>query len=186
MVVEMTSLQGLMGGHYARLAGESDDVAAAIADQYGAVSRTRPALALALADRLDSLSGLFAAGLGPKGSNDPFALRRSAIQIIENLVANEQPFDLAAGLAAAAGLLPVAANEETLAEVLRFINGRFAVVLREEGYPASVVKAVLAEAGRDPYSRLAHRRRAARSADRRRTGRTCSMPTPAACASPAT
>jgi glycyl-tRNA synthetase len=151
MVVEMTSLQGLMGGHYARLAGESDDVAAAIAEQYGAISRTRPGLALALADRLDSLSGLFAAGLGPKGSNDPFALRRSAIQIIENLVANEQPFDLTAGLAAAAALLPVAADEETLAEVLRFINGRFAVVLREEGYPASVVKAVLAEAGHDPY-----------------------------------
>ncbi len=151
MVVEMTSLQGLIGGHYARRAGESDEVAAAIAEQYGALSRTRPGLALALADRLDSLSGLFAAGLGPKGSNDPFALRRAAIQMIENLVANKQPFDLNAGLAAAAALLPVASDEALLGEVMGFINGRFAVVLREEGYPASVVRAVLAEAGHDPY-----------------------------------
>ena len=55
MVVEMTSLQGIMGGHYARLSGEEESVAAAIAGQYEAVSQTKPAMALALADRLDSL-----------------------------------------------------------------------------------------------------------------------------------
>src|SRR5262249_39772320 len=71
MVVEMTSLQGIMGGHYARLSGKSDAVAAALAEQYNPVSTTRPGLALALADRLDSLLGLFAVGLAPKGSNDP-------------------------------------------------------------------------------------------------------------------
>ena len=150
MVVEMTSLQGVMGGHYARLAGEGEEVVAAIAEQYAGVSHTRAGLALALADRLDSLSGLFAAGLGPKGSNDPFGLRRAAIQIIENLVANEQAFDLAAGVDAAAALLPLPAAEGLREDVLRFIDGRFAVVLREAGYPASVVKAVLAEAGGDP------------------------------------
>ena len=83
MVVEMTALQGIMGGIYARLSGESDAVAAAIAEQYEAVSKTRAGLALALADRLDSLIGLFAAGLAPKGSNDPFALRRAALHLIE-------------------------------------------------------------------------------------------------------
>ena len=150
MVVEMTSLQGIMGGHYASLGGEPQAVSTAIAEQYDAVSRTRPGLALALADRLDSLMGLFAAGLAPKGSNDPFALRRAAIHIIENLVANEQSFDLRQGLQAAAPLLPLSSDERAVEDVLRFINGRLAVVLRERGYSTDVVKAVLAELGHDP------------------------------------
>ena len=151
MVVEMTALQGIMGGHYAGLNGEEEDVVKAIAEQYNAVSQTRPGLALALADRFDSLLGLFAAGLAPKGSNDPFALRRAAIQIIDNLVTNEQFFDLRAGLAAAAPLLPIEAGEPEIAEVLDFINGRLSVVLRENGYASSVIKAVVAEAGHDPF-----------------------------------
>ncbi|MFQ5398009.1 MAG: glycine--tRNA ligase subunit beta [Anaerolineae bacterium] len=152
MVVEMTSLQGIMGGHYARLSGEPEPVAAAIAEQYNGVSVTRSGLALALADRLDSLAGLFAAGLAPKGSNDPFALRRSALQIIENLVANEVSFDLREALAAAAQYLPLACDDDVLAEVLNFINGRLEGVLREQGHAASVVKAVLAEQGYNPFA----------------------------------
>ena len=151
MVVEMTALQGIMGGHYAGLSGEEEAAIKAIAEQYNAVSQTKPGLALALADRFDSLLGLFAAGLAPKGSNDPFALRRAAIQIIDNLVANEQFFDLNAGLAAAAPLLPVQAGEAEIADVLEFIDGRLGVVLRENGVASSVIKAVVAEAGHDPY-----------------------------------
>ncbi|MFN2124864.1 MAG: glycine--tRNA ligase subunit beta, partial [Candidatus Promineifilaceae bacterium] len=151
MVVEMTALQGIMGGHYAGLSGEEEAAIKAIAEQYNAVSQTKPGLALALADRFDSLLGLFAAGLAPKGSNDPFALRRAAIQIIDNLVANEQFFDLNAGLAAAAPLLPVQAGEAEIADVLEFIDGRLGVVLRENGFASSVIKAVVAEAGHDPY-----------------------------------
>jgi glycyl-tRNA synthetase len=151
MVVEMTSLQGIMGSHYALKSGESESVAAAIAEQYNAVSKTNPGLALALADRLDSLAGLFAAGLAPKGSNDPFALRRAALHIIENLVANEVSFDLRAGLQAAAEHLPVACDGQILEQVLAFINRRLEVVLREQGQPASVVNAVLAEQGHNPY-----------------------------------
>ena len=151
MVVEMTSLQGIMGGHYAQRSGEPGAVAATIAEQYNAVSATRPGLALALADRLDSLTGLFAAGLAPKGSNDPFALRRAAIHIIENLIANEQSFDLRAGVAAAAALLPLATDLDTQTAVLEFIAGRLGVVLREKGVASAVVKAVLAEVGHDPY-----------------------------------
>jgi glycyl-tRNA synthetase len=152
MVVEMTSLQGIMGGHYAWLSGESETVAATIAEQYEAISQTKPGLALALADRLDSLVGLFAAGLAPKGSNDPFALRRAALHIIENLTANQVPFDLRNGLAAAARLLPLESDEAVQAEVMGFINGRLEGVLRDQGYAASVVKAVLAEQGHDPYA----------------------------------
>ncbi len=150
MVVEMTSLQGIMGGHYARLSGEDEAVAQAIAGQYEAVSQTRPAMALALADRLDSLMGLFAAGLAPKGSNDPFALRRAAIHIIENLVAHEQSLDLRQGLQAAALLLPMESDDRVVDDVLGFINGRLAVVLREKGYSSAVVKSVLAELAHDP------------------------------------
>lgn len=151
MVIEMTSLQGVMGGHYARRSGESEAVAAAIAEQYDAVSQTRPGLALALADRLDSLVGLFAVGLAPKGSNDPYALRRAALHIIENLVANEVMFDLRTALAAAAELLPVTAEASVLQAVLTFVNGRLEALLREAGYPATVVKAVLAAQGHNPY-----------------------------------
>jgi glycyl-tRNA synthetase len=152
MVVEMTSLQGKMGGHYALRSGEPQPVATAIAEQYEAVSSTRTGLAVAIADRLDSLAGLFAAGLGPKGSNDPFALRRAALHLIENLTANRQPFDLRAGLDAAGALLPVAWSETTREEVMAFIGGRLDVVLRDAGYPTSVVKAVLAEKAHDPFA----------------------------------
>ena len=152
MVVEMTSLQGIMGGHYARLAKEPEAVAEAIAEQYRAVSVTRPGLALALADRLDSLIGLFAAGLAPKGSNDPFALRRAAIQIIENLVGNQVSFDLRQALTSAAATLPIPAGEDTVEPVLTFVNNRLENYLVEKGQRTSIVRAILAEQRHDPYS----------------------------------
>ena len=152
MVIEMTSLQGKMGGHYALRGGEPAEVATAIAEQYDAVSSTRPALALALADRLDSLAGLFAAGLGPKGSNDPFGLRRAALQLIENLTAQRQRFDLRAGLDAAGALLPVAWSDAARAEVMAFIAGRLEGVLRDAGHPVGIVKAVVAENAHDPHA----------------------------------
>jgi glycyl-tRNA synthetase len=152
LVVEMTALQGIMGGHYARRSGEPEAVAAAIAEQYHAVSQTEPGLALALADRLDSLAGLFAAGLAPKGSNDPFALRRAALHLIENLMTNGRSFDVRAALQAAMQCLPLPADEAVLVEVLAFVNGRLEGVLREKGYTAAVVKAVLAEQGHNPFA----------------------------------
>jgi glycyl-tRNA synthetase len=152
MVVEMTSLQGKMGGHYALLGGEPPEVASAIAEQYEGVSGSPAAMALAVADRLDSLAGLFAAGLGPKGSNDPFALRRAALHLIENLTAHQQRFDLRAGLDAAGKLLPVAWSEAAREEVMAFIAGRLDGVLREVGRPTSAVKAVLSEQTHDPYA----------------------------------
>ncbi|VAW31791.1 Glycyl-tRNA synthetase alpha chain [hydrothermal vent metagenome] len=156
MVVEMTSLQGIMGGHYAQRSGEPAAVAQAIAEQYNPISGSKPSIALALADRLDSLTGLFAAGLAPKGSNDPFALRRAALHLIENLVAHKQSFDLRAAAAAAAKLLPIAADiavadTAVLEKVLRFVNGRLDGVLREQGHSPFVVKAILAELGHNPY-----------------------------------
>jgi len=155
LVVEMTSLQGIMGGQYARKSGEPEAVAQAIAEQYEAVSQTRPGFVLALADRLDSLVGLFAAGLAPKGSNDPYALRRAAIQIIENLVANEVEIDLRQALTYAAGHLPVDTTSETIGDVMRFVIARMETYLQEQGIRTSVVRAVLAEQGHNPYSAAA-------------------------------
>jgi len=151
LVVEMTSLQGMMGSHYATLSGESEAVAAAIGEQYNAVSQTKAGMAVAIADRLDSLTGLFAAGLAPKGSNDPFALRRAALHIIENLIANGQAFDLQTAVEAAMALQPVE-NDGAIAGVMGFINGRVAALFRDKGYPASVTKAVLAAQATNPYA----------------------------------
>jgi glycyl-tRNA synthetase len=124
----------------------------ALAEQYNPVSTTRPGLALALADRLDSLLGLFAVGLAPRGSNDPFALRRAALGVIENLMANQRSFDVRQALAAAAKLLPVTSDAETIAAVLSFIHGRMEGMLRERGIPTAVVRAVLAEQGHNPHA----------------------------------
>jgi glycyl-tRNA synthetase len=152
LVVEMTSLQGIMGGIYARSGGESETVAQAIAEQYNAVSRTKPGLVVALADRLDSLLGLFAAGLAPKGSNDPYALRRAAIQIIENLVINKIDFDLRQALTRTANYMPIKIVPENIDGVLAFVSGRLQTYLQEQGLRTAVVRAVLAEQGSNPYS----------------------------------
>jgi glycyl-tRNA synthetase len=157
MVVEFTSLQGVMGQEYARLSGESEGVARAILEHYlprfagDIVPETRPGLTVGLANRLDSLVGLFAVGLAPTGSADPYHLRRDALGVVNNLIAAELAFDLRAGLKAAAELLPAEVPASTLEQVLAFIGGRLESVLREQGCRYDAVAAVLAERGHNPY-----------------------------------
>ena len=116
MVVELTSLQGIMGREYALLSGEPREVATAIFEHYlpryqgDALPQTRAGLALGIANRLDSLAGLFAVGFAPTGSADPFGLRREALGLAQALIGAAQPFDLRPALAAAAGLLPASAD----------------------------------------------------------------------------
>jgi len=149
MVVEMTSLQGEMGRVYARHAGESKAVAEAIYEHYlprsagDALPQTMPGLALGFADRLDSLVGLFAAGIQPTGARDPFALRRTAMGLIQTLVEKDLDFDLAAGLKAAAGHLPLDVSAETLEACMSFIRAREQGLFLGEGYPHDAVEAVL-------------------------------------------
>jgi glycyl-tRNA synthetase len=146
-----------MGQEYARLSGESDVVARAIFEHYlprfagDILPKTRPGLTVGLANRLDSLVGLFAVGLAPTGSADPYHLRRDALGVVNNLIAAELPFDLREGLRAAAELLPVKVPEVTLEKVLTFIAGRLEGVLREQGYRYDAVAAVLAERGHNPH-----------------------------------
>ncbi len=86
LVVEMTSLQGIMGREYAKMAGENDVVTNALAEQYDRAPESSIGAVISLADRFDSLSGLFAIGLAPTGSADPWGLRRAALGVVETLI----------------------------------------------------------------------------------------------------
>jgi glycyl-tRNA synthetase len=160
MVVEMTSLQGTMGREYALHSGEPELVAQAIVEHYlpasagGRLPETRMGLALALADRLDSLMGLFAVGLVPTGSTDPYGLRRAALGLVELLIEDGTSFSVRQGLREAARLMPVKVTDEALDMAMDFVKGRLDGVLREKGFAYDVVDATLAERGDDPFLAL--------------------------------
>ncbi|MDQ3247728.1 MAG: glycine--tRNA ligase subunit beta, partial [Chloroflexota bacterium] len=109
-----------------------------------------PGLVLSLADKLDSLIGLFAVGAIPTGSADPFGLRRAALGVVHNLLAAEADFGIMAGLAAAAAGQPTSVTAAALAETSAFIERRLQGVLTEMGYRHDVVEAVLAGRGDNP------------------------------------
>jgi glycyl-tRNA synthetase len=150
MVTEMTSLQGIIGKEYALRSGEQKDVAEAIGEQYQPVPKSKPGLTVALADRLDSLVGLFAAGAAPTGAKDPFGLRRAAIGIVQPLIEHNVDFDLDSAVKKAAEEQPVETAPETRKQISDFITGRLRVVLNEMGYRYDVVDAVLAEQSSNP------------------------------------
>jgi glycyl-tRNA synthetase len=156
MVVEMTSLQGTMGRYYALDSGEPEGVALAIFEHYlprytgDLTPRTRPGLAVGTADRLDSLAGLFAAGLAPTGNKDPFAQRRAALGLVQNLITWEQDFDLRSALQAAAAHMPVEAGPQVQAATLDFIIERMRNGLLDQGWRYDVVDAVLQAQGDNP------------------------------------
>jgi glycyl-tRNA synthetase len=159
MVVEITALQGQMGRDYhLRTATDADksEVAQAIFEHYlpryagDASPRGKAGLIVGLADKLDSIAGLFAVGLAPKGSADPFALRRAAIGIISNLIAAGQPFSLREGLKSAAARLPVKMEAAALDAAHAFILDRARVIFGEAGGRHDIVAAVTAVLGDNP------------------------------------
>jgi glycyl-tRNA synthetase len=161
MVTDFTALQGIMGREYALLSGEREEVAQAIYEHYlprhagDEVPDSRPGLVVGLANRLDSLAGLFAVGLAPSGSADPYHLRRDALGMVNNLIAHRQTFSVPAGLALATQEMPVDVDEASLAETAAFIRERLRGVLRDEGLAFDVVDAVLSDdLGDDPYRAL--------------------------------
>jgi glycyl-tRNA synthetase len=159
MVIELTSLQGVMGREYARHSGENEAVATAIYEHYlprfagDQLPTTRPGLVVGLANRLDSLAGLFAAGLAPSGSADPYGLRRDALGLVTVLTETGTDYSVASGLGAAAQLLArqVEISEEALTASLDFVKRRLEGVLRDRGLRHDVVQAALAERGDNPY-----------------------------------
>jgi glycyl-tRNA synthetase len=150
MVTEMTSLQGIIGGEYALRSGEPADVAKAISEQYQTVPQTKEGLVVALSDRLDSLVGLFAAGLAPTGAKDPFGLRRAAIGVVQPLIEHDVDFDLALAVKQSAKTQPIEVTEDAQKQILEFIAGRLSVVLKDAGYKHDIVEAVLAAQSANP------------------------------------
>ncbi len=156
MVVEMTSLQGVMGGFYARRSGEEEGVAKAIVEHYlpkstgDASPSGKPGLVVSLADRLDMLAGLFAAGLAPTGTKDPYAQRRAALGLVQSLINWDIDFDTSEGLRLAAANLPIAMSPEVLQACQEFITGRLKGYLTDQGFRYDVVDAVLARQGTNP------------------------------------
>ena len=149
MVGEFPELQGIMGGYYARHEGLRDGVAIAIEDHYkprfagDALPRNHTGTVLALADKLETLVGMFGIGNLPTGDKDPFALRRHALGVIRILTEKQLPLDVPALLRAAAQPFGELITDPTAA-LTEFMFDRLAVSLREQGYSAQEVDAVLA------------------------------------------
>lgn len=149
MVGEFPELQGIMGGYYALNDGLGETVAHAIEDHYkprfagDALPRNTAGVVVALADKLETLVGMFGIGSLPTGDRDPFALRRHALGVIRMLVEKDLPLDLNALLA---GAVPAFGDKITdaSAQLADFIYDRLAGSLREQGYSAQEVDAVLA------------------------------------------
>ena len=151
MVGEFPELQGVMGGYYARHEGLRDGVAIAIEDHYkprfagDALPRNRTGSVLALADKLETLVGLFGIGQLPTGDKDPFALRRHALGVIRILIEKRLPLDLGALIRdAQAQFAPEHQSTPAFEPLNRFIFDRVAVMFREQGYSAQEVEAVVA------------------------------------------
>ena len=149
MVGEFPELQGIMGGYYARHDGESLDVAYAIEDHYkprfagDALPRNPVGLAMALADKLETLVGMFGIGNLPSGDKDPFALRRHALGVIRMLIEKDLPVELGSLVGSATSAFGDKISDPSAA-LTDFIFERLAGALREQGYSAQEVDAVLA------------------------------------------
>ena len=149
MVGEFPELQGVMGGYYARHEGLRDGVAIAIEDHYkprfagDALPRNHTGTVLALADKLETLVGLFGIGQLPTGDKDPFALRRHALGVVRILVEKNLALELPALVRSAVPAFGELITDPTAA-LLGFFTDRLAVTLRDQGYSAQEVDAVLA------------------------------------------
>ena len=151
MVLEFADMQGIAGYYYALHDGENQDVAAALAQQYwpkfagDRLPENPTACALGLADRLDTLVGIFGIGQPPTGSRDPFALRRASLAVLRIMVEKELDLDLRDCLELAAAEYPAGVIAPgTTAQVFDYMVERFRAWYEEESIPAEVFKAVSA------------------------------------------
>lgn len=166
MVGEFPELQGVMGGYYARHDGETEAVALAVEDHYrprfagDELPRGDVAVAVALADKLETLTGLFAIGQLPTGDKDPFALRRHALGVMRMLVERGLALSLPALVDQALALFPTAAAD-TRDTLLAFMFERLVGYLRERGWSAREVDSVIAV--RPPWDQINARLEAVRA-----------------------
>ncbi len=151
MVFEFTDTQGVMGMHYARHDGEDEEVAVALNEQYmprfagDELPKSLVSSAVALADKFDTLTGIFGIGQAPKGSADPFALRRAALGALRIIVEKNLPLDLEDLVKKSAALFgDKLTNQNVVADVVDFMLGRFRAWYQDEGIAVDVIQAVLA------------------------------------------
>ena len=151
MVFEFTDTQGVMGMHYARHDGEDEEVAVALNEQYmprfagDELPKSLVARAVALADKFDTLTGIFGIGQAPKGSADTFALRRAALGALRIIVEKNLPLDLEDLVKKSAALFgDKLTNKNVVADVVDFMLGRFRAWYQDEGIAVDVIQAVLA------------------------------------------
>nr|WP_314739661.1 glycine--tRNA ligase subunit beta [uncultured Haemophilus sp.] len=151
MVFEFTDTQGVMGMHYARHDGEDEEVAVALNEQYmprfagDELPKSLVASSVALADKFDTLTGIFGIGQAPKGSADPFALRRAALGALRIIVEKNLPLDLEDLVKKSAALFgDKLTNKNVVADVVDFMLGRFRAWYQDEGIAVDVIQAVLA------------------------------------------
>ncbi|EQB4333479.1 glycine--tRNA ligase subunit beta [Providencia stuartii] len=157
MVFEFTDTQGVMGMHYARHDGESEDVALALKEQYqprfagDALPSTDVSAALALAEKMDTLAGIFGIGQHPKGDKDPFALRRAALGVLRIIVEKGYQLDLVEMTEEAVRLYgDKLTNKNVVNDVVEFMLGRFRSWYQELGYSIDTIQAVLARRPTSP------------------------------------
>lgn len=157
MVSEFPETQGVMGKHYALNDGESPVVAEAIEQHYwprfsgDELPLTKEACAVALADKLDTLVGIFGIGQVPKGDRDPFALRRAALGLLRTLVERELSLDLHELLAASVeGFGDKLSNSTVANDVFEFLLGRFRPWYQDQGISVDVIQSVLARSPSKP------------------------------------
>ena len=161
MVVEMTALQGVMGCEYALRSGAAPAVGAAIREfwQPRSAEDGLPAsdagVLLALTDRLDSLVGLFAAGVVPRANADPYGLRRGALGVIRILCDRGMDVGVDALLESVAAAQPVEVSDATRQATLDFLTGRLQAWLGEQGFAAELLEAVLAQQAANPWRAFA-------------------------------
>ncbi|MCW9717409.1 glycine--tRNA ligase subunit beta [Avibacterium sp. 21-599] len=151
MVFEFTDTQGVMGMHYARYDGEDEEVAVALNEQYmprfagDELPHSLVACSVALADKLDTLTGIFGIGQHPKGDKDPFALRRAALGVLRIIVEKKLPLDLTDLVQKSTALFgDKLTNGNVVEDVVDFMLGRFRAWYQEEGIAVDVIQAVLA------------------------------------------
>ncbi|WP_122097148.1 glycine--tRNA ligase subunit beta [Rahnella sp. Larv3_ips] len=151
MVFEFTDTQGVMGMHYARHDGEQEEVAVALNEQYqprfagDELPASLVACALAIADKMDTLAGIFGIGQHPKGDKDPFALRRAALGVLRIIVEKNLSLDLQTLTEEAVRLYgDKLTNAKVVDEVVDFMLGRFRAWYQEEGHAVDTIQAVLA------------------------------------------
>ena len=169
MVYEFPELQGLMGSYYAKAAGKSDAIAAAAQDHYAPLGPsddvpTAPvSIAVALAEKIDKLTGFWAIDEKPTGSKDPFALRRAALGVIRILVENDVSLKLRGTILDHLSQTPAPAAgsaEETAENLLSFLHDRLKVYLKDQGVRHDIIDACIAMPQNDDLTLLVKRAKA--------------------------